>query len=372
MKILEKSFIFSFNCLLISLPFSAVSSNFLPYLTETLLLISILLGLLSFVKIDLKFLKRNKILLFYVGFVFLIGLKESSSLKNLIFGIKYEILYILIFLFFNAFKKDFNYQKSFTYFLNASYLALGLSLIIWIFTNNNFLTQIGYRNDWSTFYSGQKQAICQKIQDNNLCRFQGFLSSPNHYGLHLLFLNFLSNNLKVKVLSFLTCLLTFSRSSLLAFLSFYGLLKHKILSLKHVLIASFGALFLIIYSLKFANLSSNEHILKFLENLPLAKDHLFTGHGLNFAGPASRVGEVLIPESHFLQVLLNTGSIGFGLFLAAYINLIIRFWNTKYQNAYLLCALIIPMLFLHPLEDSSLSIALFAYLALEEAFLSKV
>ena len=129
------------------------------------------------------------------------------------------------------------------------------------------------------------------------------------------------------------------------------------------LIFSFGLV--ILYSLKFANLSSVEHIQKFITNIPLILNNFWIGHGLNFSGPASRVREVLIPESHFLQVLLNTGVLGFGLFIASYTNLINRFWNIKKDNAYILIALIVPMLFLHPLEDTTLSIALFSYLGFE-------
>ena len=153
-------------------------------------------------------------------FILGIGILEFSSLKNFIFGIKYEILYLMIFLFFNSFE-DFKYEKFYGYFINSSLIALASSLLIWMFSNNSLLVKLGYRDDWSTFYLNQNQAFCQKIQGKDLCRFQGFLSSPNHFGLHLLLLNFLSKSLKVKVFSFVSVFFTFSRSSLLAFLTFF-------------------------------------------------------------------------------------------------------------------------------------------------------
>ncbi|MBI95672.1 hypothetical protein CL656_00785 [bacterium] len=371
MIVLKKLFQISFNTLLVSLAFSTLLSNYFSLFTELILGICLILGLVTYVKTDLEFLKRNKIQILYILFILILGILEFTSVKNLIYGIKYEILFLLIFLFFNSFKDIFDYNKSFNYFLNSSFFALGISFFIWAFSNNTFLINLGYRNDWSTFYLGQDQAFCQKLQAKDLCRFQGFLSSPNHYGLHLLFLSYLSKVKSAKIITAFLSLFTFSRSSVLAILSFYGLKFKKNLKKWQVALALLILLLLVVYSVKYANLSSNEHIVKFTENLPLVFDNLWFGHGLNFSGPASRVYQTLIPESHFLQVLLNTGLLGFTLFVLSYYDLVKRFWISKKDNAYLLLALLIPMLFLHPLEDSSLSIALFAYLALDDAFLSK-
>jgi len=371
MILFKNLFKISFNILLVSLAFSALISNYFSIFTEVVLATCLLLGLVSFVKIDLEFLKRNKLQILYLLFVLLLGLLSFSTLNNFIYGIKYEVLFLLIFIFFNSFDKGFDYTKSFNYFLNSSLVALSISFLIWTISNNSFLVNLGYRNDWSTFYSGQDQAFCQKLQGKDLCRFQGFLSSPNHYGLHLLFLSYLSKVKSAKIITVLMSLFTFSRSSVLAILSFYGLKFKKNQKKWQIAIALFIIFLVVIYSVKYANLSSNEHIVKFIENIPLVFDNFWIGHGLNFSGPASRATQILIPESHFLQVLLNTGIIGFTLFLLSYLDLIKRFWNRKKDNAYILLAILIPMLFLHPLEDSNLSIALFAYLALEDASLNR-
>ena len=370
MNISQKLFSYSFSALLIAIPFSALISNFNSVLIEFLLGISILTGLVSHVNLDKNYFYKNRYQFLYLLFILGIGILEFSSIKNFIFGIKYEILYLMIFLFFNSFE-DFKYEKFYGYFINSSLLALAFSLLIWMFSNNSLLIKLGYRDDWSTFYLNQNQAFCQKLQGKDLCRFQGFLSSPNHFGLHLLLLNFLSRSLKVKVFSFISVFFTFSRSSLLAFLTFFSLKFRNNIKKWQITFAAISFVLVILYSLNYANLSTQEHVVKFVENLPVILESFWFGHGLNFSGPASRVMQTLIPESHFLQVILNTGVIGFSLFVLSFSNLIKRFWEHKKDNAYILLSLFVPMLFLHPMEDSGLSIVLFAYLAFEEAFLSK-
>ena len=371
MKLAKFTFEKSFNFLLILLPFSALISNLSPFMIEALLMLAVISGFLGYTSINTKFLKENKFQIIYLLFVLFVGVFNFSSIKNLIYGFKYEALYLAVFVFFNSISKEFDYKKSFYLFFKSSILAFSISFFIWVFSNNNLLVDLGYRNDWSTFFTGQKQAICQKLQGRNLCRFQGFLSSPNHYGLHLLFLNLLAKRNVLKFSTFLISFITFSRSSILGFLTFFTLkVKNNLKSWQIVSVLISFAL-IIIYSLKFANLSSIEHIQKFVTNIPIILNNFWIGHGLNFSGPASRLQEILIPESHFLQVLLNTGVIGFVMFSASYFNLIHRFWTLKKDNAYILIALFVPMLFLHPLEDSTLSIALFSYLGFEAAKLSK-
>ena len=360
-----------FSFLLILLPFHALLANVnlsvFNYSTEILLALIVVLNLPRILTNLIKKFSDNTWLWIYVLYCMLIGLIFSTGIKEFIYGIKYEIFFVLIYLLFTSLAGKIDFSKSFKLFYKSSLVAIVLSLIIWLFTNNQFLVELGYRNDWSTFYLNENQAICQKIQDSWLCRFQGFLSSPNHFGLHLLFLFVLSSSVYMKTFLGLLVLPTFSRSSLIALALWIGQKISGAYKAMFKKVLAVALLTVLAYSFLFAFESSKEHFMKVFTNLDLILENLWFGNGLNFAGPASRLTQVpLVPESHFMQVILNTGLIGFGLFIKVFYDIYRRSRKFSKEASYLLLALLFPMLVLHPLEDTVLCVSVFSYLALLE------
>lgn len=303
----------------------------------------------------------------YIAWALLSYFWSDTSLTSYIFGLKYEISFVALYLASQTFKL----QKRQVNRLNKTFLwVFGVSSLIYFaiyLIDIQLLTKLGYRLDWSTYQALEATAFCQKIENMNICRMQGFLSGPNVYALMSVFAIAISRITKFKyaksllLIATLNVLLSFSRSGILAWFSFMLLDRFgkQLLDLnfykRHWM--AFGSLLILLSFgvFGFRPESNSEHLIALRTGLENFLQAPVLGQGVNFSGPGSRYGlETFIPESWLLQVLNNLGIIGLGLFLS--------FGYKVYKRSplniqYFLLAMLIPLNVLHPLEDAG-----FAYL----------
>ena len=303
----------------------------------------------------------------YIIWALLSYLWSDTSLTSYVFGLKYEISFVVLYLASQTFKL----QKRQISRLNKTFLwVFGISSLIYFaiyLIDIQLLTKFGYRLDWSTYQALEATAFCQKIENMNLCRMQGFLSGPNVYALMSVFAIAISRMTKFKhakfllIIATLNVVLSFSRSGILSWIAFMLLDRYgkQLLDLnfyKKYWMAFSSLLILLSFGVfGFRPESNSEHLIALKDGLENFLQAPFLGQGVNFSGPGSRYGlETFIPESWLLQVLNNLGIVGLVLFL--------RFGYKVYQRSplniqYFLLAMFIPLNVLHPLEDAG-----FAYL----------
>jgi len=284
------------------------------------------------------------------------------GIKELAYGLRYEVSFVV--LFYAAYLLGIKKKQSLQLlrrFVSSYYFLCIIALVIWVF-GSEWMVYLGYRPDWSTFYVGQATAFCQKIEQLNICRMQGFVSGPNVFGLFSLMIIALARYINHKNLRriqavLIGCIvLSFSRSAILAAITYFTLeysgglksmweliWKNKFKTLGLSLIVCTGLL-------AFRGGSNSEHLIAWMQGWSSFLDAPVFGHGLNFSGPASRFGGVeFIPESWFLQVANNLGVIGLGLF-AWFLQIVYK--NTPSKVSHFIVALCVPLALLHSLEDA--------------------
>ncbi len=391
------------HILLFLLPFHAVLATFLRFevglenawLWKELLLILLFIINLGFQELkDLKSAFSNKLSLLIVGYSVFLAISvlwaPDISLMRLFLGAKYDVfLFVALFAglsFGSLSKKDFEEMLKWTFFGGLAAFVFGLFLHFVVRPEN--FTMFGYRNDWSTHIAGDAPAFCQKIENSELCRFQGTFAGPNQAAFYaLLFIPICVHFLKrykqlamVGIIAAVSALFfTFSRSGWLAF----GLELVLILTLmvkvdKKYLKAALGTLLILgviavlaMPDLVLRPLSNSEHLSQWMQGLRVFINSPIYGFGLGTAGPASRLlAEIaVIPESWFLQLAIEGGIIAAGLFIAIYYELLKRLWKdikgVGLVFIIVLFALLIPSQLLHVFEDSSLTYSLFFLLGMK-------
>lgn len=413
-SILNSFALFLTIALLILLPFHAFGTVFLNYglgleeILGTSVIISmwkegvlILLALL----LGLKFLKEkslpkldllDKVILGYILFglvhylISLLLVSEPASLSQLIWGARYDYIFLVAFLIIRHFrfeKKDI--KKIFKAAIIGGIWGLGISYIIHYLLTPENLTLFGFRNDWSTWYPGQSLAFCQRIENQELCRMSGTFAGPNQLGAYLVLLYplfFMWKKKRTKIIllpimiaAFFALFITYSRGALIGMgvalivlMTSKILFKyevHKYLKVKYFAFGFIGIivlgliLFFVSGDMLIRPESTSEHLSAWLIGIDEIIRHPL-GQGLGSAGPASyRFGTPIIPESWYLQVGVELGLVGLAFFLTT-LGLIAKALIRK--KHFILLASFIGVLticfFLHTLEDSAVSITLFILL----------
>jgi hypothetical protein len=112
----------------------------------------------------------------------------GSGLGRIIVGIKFDYLIFIALiagLSFGSLKKEeFVAMLRSTFMGGSIAIVAGLGLHFLLGPEN--FTAFGYRNDWSTYVVNQGLAFCQKIEGQDICRFQGTFSGPNQAGFYLM------------------------------------------------------------------------------------------------------------------------------------------------------------------------------------------
>lgn len=340
-----------------------------------------------FFKNELKFNSLDKIIFLYfvVGILASLYNFEALSLKQILYGARYDFLPCIAYFAARYFYKVDNKTilKTAVY---AGGISLFLGLLLHFILTPEFLVNLGFRNDWSTWYAGQSLAFCQKIEHSEICRLSGLFSGPNQLGAYCivyfgLALSYLKSVAKKKernvvyfclLLSFISLLFTFSRSAyigLLIFATMFIFHRFKLSARQIFTAASFGILILGIITIAFPEIllrmsSSSQHLVAMQEGITVLSKNAF-GLGLGTAGPASyHFGNPIIPENWYLQVAIESGILGLCIFVVFLLLLFKISYSKVPEISYSLLGLCVMALFLHTFEDSSTVITLFLILGL--------
>lgn len=383
--------------LLVWLPFNALLNTFLnyklgfsfvPYLKEVLVVL-LLAHNLFFLKKDFWV---RRIFWLVVGFCGLVVLSlmwsDGAPQARLLYGFKYEAFFLVVLVTFMSLPEFIlaKREQLLKTALISGIVAVTLGLLMHFVVGPANLTTLGYRNDWSTYYVGQAPAFCQRVEDSAVCRFQGTFSGPNQAGANIvmyfaLLLPFLFKKNKWALVALIPLLLglffTFSRSAWLAFILLMLLTIAWNKEFRKYLVYLVGLGFvagLVTLAVSPELLvrfgSNSERLQKMYEGVKIALQNPLIGQGVATAGPASRfIGHELITENWFLQVAINYGLVGLGLFISLYYSVTKALLkNRELMLGILFVALLIPLNLLHSFEDSSLAYTLFA---LSGLFLAK-
>ncbi len=267
--------------------------------------------------------------------------------------------------------------------LIALSVSLMLALILWL-GGHELLINLGYRNDWSTFYLGEAPAFCQKEAGTEFCRWQSGFAGPNRFAAYLLvFAPFLSVSRNWILLGgvLLAILGTFSQGAWVALFvgsGTYLLWKTGWWQKKWLQIgcglAVFFVMLLSVYLLiagppSWLDISSSQHVVRLQEGVDSFFDQPL-GTGMAASGPAAfRLGADTVPENWFVQVLINQGVLGLSLYLFWWFLLLKFAWKNQkkeFKIASLLAGVmvLVQSVFLHPFEDFGVTVALFVAIVL--------
>jgi O-antigen ligase len=398
---------------LVVLPFNAILQtffnyklgvSFFSYFKELLLIFILLINLICITELNLKFktwsnnlstVSNNNRALIYLTVTYLTWIclsifwRDSYSFSNFIYGFKFDGFMFLCLLTGLTLpnKTKINFNKIIQFYFYSLLTALTIGLFLHFIINPENLTWLGFRNDWSTFYSDQALAFCQRIENNTTCRFQGTFSGPNQAGANILlglavFLSLITVEKfkKYQLVAIFSIILislffTFSRSSWIALLVFGMLvimLEHKAKLLKMFgifLVSVLAALILVMSFVPEVVLryeSNSERVELFVSGLNEVFNAPILGQGIGIAGPASHYSlNPLITENWFLQVVINYGTIGLILFGFIYLEITKKLFRRKeVYFLVLMIALLVPLNLLHYFEDSSFVYSLFLLIGL--------
>lgn len=335
---------------------------------------------------------------YIIGFLFLLAgitfLIFGEDIKELIYGLKYDLLFLLLYLSVRWIKLGkTEIRKLIKFFFFTLSLVIIISFIFLIIPNSH-LENLGYSN----FNNWQPKMGLQSFQKAwGIDRAFGPLSGPNQLGLYLVFglailsgLNktkkFLFNNwikYLLTITSIILIILSFSRSAWLALavvlLIIYLITKNKIKSNKKsylvislLLIVASAIVLISIYPDLILRQTDNIRIERLAHSFNLLIDNPL-GVGIGKVGPAAQwlnSTKALVSENFYLQIGLELGIIG----LIAYIYLLASLIKKTYikvisqkkslikgLNLGLLAGLIgimVANLFLHSLTDATLAYSL--------------
>lgn len=409
---MKKTAFYIFVALLFLLPFHAFGTVFFNYglgLVDVfgsavivsmwkeflIALLTILLGAKAVVeKKKPKFDHLDWLILIYIGYGIWHWFIVSVPLWQFVWGARYDYVFLWVFLLarhigFSREQVNFLFKTT----LLGGVLSLILGYLIHFVLGPENLTALGFRNDWSTWYPGQSLAFCQKIENQELCRMSGTFAGPNQLGAYLVILLPLVYMWRKEVKTKLTSrrilravpalvylsalyalLLTYSRGAYIGMLVGaivlliyeYKLFKHFKILLVGIFMCAVTALLIFTASgdIFLRPESTGEHFSAWMTGVDEIVRHPL-GLGLGSAGPASyRTTTPIIPESWYLQVGIELGFIGLALFIAVLISIAKKLYkaNTAILAGFL--GILAISFFLHTLEDSAVSLTLFAIIGL--------
>lgn len=339
-----------------------------------------------------KKVKLDQFWLIGVIFIALVSLYAvfSGGILNFFRVVRLELLPIVsIFVFWLIGQSTGEKEKILKVMMIAGFSSVVLSGLLVIGFGSEFLVTLGYRMDWSTFYTGEALAFCQKIENSDVCRFQGFLSGPNQMGLYMVLmiavgLEYIKKNL-YKIAWALLCFgviwFTFSRSAMLAGIVLSAgylawefkdcILKNKKIFLGGGLIL-LGASLLIFSEELFSFFdrpeSNSERIKLMTEGWRVWMQDFWFGAGAGQAGPNSRLmaDQFVIPENWFLQVAGQFGVVGLSLFVGWYAGLVKKLLSSRsLVGGLMMISVLIPLNLLHSFESAAFVYALGVFIGFQ-------
>ncbi|MCK9272652.1 O-antigen ligase family protein [Candidatus Gracilibacteria bacterium] len=397
---------------LVILPFNVILSVFFQFklglgfasLYKEILVI-ILFGMLVFEYYKIKKIPKFDFIDYsifgYIAYLTIISLVNFAGFKALIYGARYDFLFLIVFLIFRH--SRFLLSEKLSYyiklFLVSGAWALLIGMLVRFVLGENILVHFGFSPNISSWSLGQSTPIYHGIEGASVRRFQGIFDGPNQAAFFIiLYIGFLVHYLKQKkdfaiylftgVFVLLGLLfLTYSRSSLLGitFATFFlFLLNFKKVFKKYknefiifsILIVFIGSFFYLRYGNNITDIvlragSSKGHSERMIIGVKEFVKKPF-GAGLASSGPAYRPThdttnideKFFIPESWFIQQLVEGGIIGFLLFVFIMFSIFLKLYSFSIPITASFIAIMVMNLFLHTFEATYVAVALFAILGI--------
>ncbi|MDD2487554.1 MAG: O-antigen ligase family protein [Candidatus Gracilibacteria bacterium] len=397
---------------LIVLPFNVIISVFFQFKLN-LGIVSVykevfilaLLGVLIYDKIKTRakfvFDKLDYAVFLYVGYLILISAINLISIKAFIYGARYDFEFLLLFMIFKH--GSYMLQEKLSYYIKIFLISGGSAILIGsairFAIGEIVLTHIGFSSTLSSWNSGQSVPIYHGIEGANIRRFQGIFDGPNQAAFFILtYIGLLFHYLKNRkeyyfYLFFGTffllglIFLTYSRSSLLGvvigvfFVCAVNLKtifkKHKtLLVLFLVFMTLIGGIFYLKYSTNISNIilrsgSTKGHSERMIIGFNQFLNKPF-GKGLASSGPAYRLShdtkgtdeKNFIPESWYVQQLVEGGFIGFFFFMAILGLIFLRLYSVSIFFAGSFIAVLVMNSLLHTFEAVYISLIFFMFLGM--------
>ena len=358
---------------------------------EVILLGSILHLIKNYKKINFKLHNIDYFIFAYFFISIIVSLINHITLKQLIWGLRYDFEMFLIYYIFRLLDFDFKYLIKLLKYLIPITLLVSIFALMQVFVlPKDFLTLFGYQiGEWIP--NSQSLPAYQQIGISEIIRSQSFLAGPNQLGSFILIPIVLIFScyeqikkihpeyliILTQIIAIVALLLTYSRSAYLALViaAFLFLilkfLRNKIIQITLVLLFFIISIFLTFFAPKYSeNNFVNNYILhqassferqnRYKSNFEILKKNP-TGLGLGTSGLAayrskSEQDKSIVPENWFIQVGIESGWIGLIIYLIIIIGLIINFAK-KAKNNFSKAALIILIslslhgFFLHTWSD---------------------
>lgn len=405
------------------LPWSTVLSVFLTYkihipganfLKEIIFIGAVmLLGVLYFQEFQKT--KKNPIYIpwpiwvIFAYFMVMIAVTIfTTGVKWLVFGGRYDFIFLIIFLF-AYYSKNFLIKPISHYikiFLVSSGIMLLVSGLLKFPLDEELLMYLGYSGNPSAWQFGDAPPIFHGIEGAGVRRFQGLLDGPNSMGAFLILFSglFLYYIRKLKdwyfvagigiMILVLMLIYTYSRSALLgyifgaiiALLGGFGYLyreyKKQMIAMVGIVLLVIGAIFLK-YNGNTDSIIGREWSTKWHSERMLVGIKRFIsspmGQGMGSAGPAYRhvlslqdkwrdaveeEDRFYIPESWYIQQFIEWGFIGGVLFIVISAIIFFSLFSIHSLLAGTFAGIAAMNFFLHTYESSVISWLLFFFMGL--------
>ena len=371
-------------------------------------LIKELLIVLIWCVIIFEFIKNKKLpkielldIFIILYFIYWIGitLVQWLSIEHIIYGWRYDFLFLAIFLLYKHWAKFLNIssKKIIQYFLLSASASIFLWLIVKFLLWESSLMLFGFSDYASNWTFSWSIPTYHWLEWSGIKRFQGLLEWPNAMWYFLivysgLFLHVQKKKLQFHNVLFLILMLwlvliTYSRSALLwiwvawasVFLVnikyIYYSVKKYILPISLIFIIIFGSIAYLfqekIYHAIIRPGSTKWHFERMEIWINRFKDDIFWSW-LATSGPAYRnvypektsrlEEEYYIPESWFIQQLTEWGFIYFSLFILIFLTLLLKTYKKSSMIFWTLVAVLVMNVFLHIFESTHLSYVFFLIL----------
>jgi hypothetical protein len=354
------------------------------------------------IEIELKFNILDYLIFAFIAYWIIITLLNWLWLPSLFYGGRYDFLWFVVFLIFKHWKvflkeSTKNLIKLFLLWGGISlFLGIVVKFILW----EEILSLFWFTIQVSEFWFWWWIPIYQWVEASWIRRFQWILDSPLAMWYFLLLFTWLFASINKKYIDFSVVLwlsilfvlifLTYSRAAMLwiliggwilFILNFKYILKHfkkvLIFSLIWIILWVWTLLYVFqdkIHNVFFRDGSTSWHITRMITWVERFIEKPL-GSGLSTSGPAYRSvfpdkvslegDRYHIPESWFVQILVEWGFIYFWLFVFILLNILFDLY--KNNNKYILVMFIwilVMNLFLHIFEATYITILLFLFLAL--------
>jgi len=338
----------------------------------------------------------------YIGYGIVITLMNGLWFDSIIYGWRYDYMFFLVFLIYKHGQQflKVSTKKLLLVFTYSASISLLFSILIKFRIGEDALLVFGFTDYVSNWTYQGWIPIYHWLENSWIRRFSGILDSPNNMGFFLILYSAILLYLQKKKwefyvyfgMSFLFILLilTYSRSALLGvftatwilfLLNIKYLYKHykKPFIIWIISIILLTWIFSYVFQDKVKNIVLRTSSTKWhFDRMAIGMDR-FTEKPfwswLGEAGPAYRsihpaletskeIEEYYIPESWFIQQLIEWGIIYFILFISILWIILRRLFQVSHIIFWLFIAILIMNIFLHVFEATYLSILLFIFIGL--------